>query len=129
MVELKHVALTIDSKVHAVEFYEHLLQGKRVKEFEISSDLLKQIFSISASHDLSVMVFEVGSIVFEIFIVDDQQVAERFDHVCISVNDMHIFKKQCLQKGLKVSIIPKGEKELVFIQDFVGNLFEIKQKE
>lgn len=129
MVELKHVALTIDSKEHAIQFYEKILQGKRVKEFEISSDLVNQIFSISVSHEIAVMVFEVESAVFEIFIVDDHQVAERFDHVCISVNDMHIFKKQCLQQGLRVSIIPKGEKELVFIQDFVGNLFEIKQKE
>jgi catechol 2,3-dioxygenase-like lactoylglutathione lyase family enzyme len=128
VVELKHVALTIDSKKHAVQFYEQVLDGKLVREFEISSDLVTQIFSITVSDKIPVMVFDVNLVQFEIFIVDDQKFADRFDHVCISVNDVNEFKKQCLTYGLPVSVIPKGEKELVFIKDFVGNLFEIKQR-
>jgi len=128
MIELKHVALTIDSKKHAVQFYEQVLDGKLIREFEIDPDLVTQIFSITVSDKIPVMLFEIDLVQFEIFIVGDQTVADRFDHMCISVNDMNEFKKQCLTYGLSVSVIPKGQKELVFIKDFVGNLFEIKQR-
>ena len=129
MVELKHVALTIDSKEHAVQFYEQVLDGNLIREFEINPDLVNQIFSITVAGDIPVMVFEIDLIQFEIFIVSDLKITDRFDHVCISVYDMNQFKKQCLKHKLPVSVIPKGQKELVFIKDFIGNLFEIKQKD
>ena len=129
MVELKHVALTIDSKEHAVQFYEQVLDGNLIKEFEINPDLVNQIFSITVAGYIPVMVFEIDLIQFEIFIIRDLKITDRFDHMCISVYDMNQFKKKCLKHKLPVSVIPKGQKELVFIKDFIGNLFEIKQKD
>lgn len=128
MVLLKHVALTMDSKSHAMDFYEKLLDAELVKEFQVSNKLVMQIFGVDVSEDeISVLVFEIENNQFEIFITGEKRI-NRFDHVCIAVENLNDFVKQCNELDIIVSLITKGEKELVFIQDFVGNHFEIKEK-
>lgn len=128
MVLLSHVALTMDSMSHAVGFYEKLLNARLIKEFQVSNDLVMNIFGIDTEEsEISVLVFEIENSQFEIFITGEKHV-NRFDHVCIEVENMKSFIKQCTELDVIVSLIPKGEKKLVFIQDFVGNLFEIKEK-
>jgi hypothetical protein len=118
----------MDSKDHALQFYVHLLNAQLVKEFQISRDLVQQIFGIKHEEDdLPVMVFEIENQQFEIFIIT-KKLGNIFDHVCVSVENVNGFIRQCREMNLEVSFIPKGEKELVFIKDFVGNLFEIKEK-
>ena len=128
MVLVKHVALCMDSKVHARSFYQDLLHADFVKEFEISSSLVKDIFSIDIEKEtLSVMVFEIENMLFEIFI-NNNTASSSFDHVCISVGDLNGFVKQCHKLNIPVSKITKDDKILVFIKDYSGNLFEIKVK-
>jgi catechol 2,3-dioxygenase-like lactoylglutathione lyase family enzyme len=124
----KHVALTIDSKDHAVRFYKDILHAELVREFTISKDLVVDIFDIDhLTENILVLVFEVEHIQFEVFIVEQHR-QPCFDHVCIAVDNVTAFITRCHESHLPVSIIPKGEKEIVFIKDFVGNLFEIKEK-
>ena len=128
MVLIKHVALCMDSKDHARSFYQDVLHAELVKEFFISSSLVKDIFSMDIEEEiLSVMVFEVENMLFEIFI-HDKLVPSSFNHVCISVDDLKGFIKQCRKLNLAVLNIKKEEKILVFIKDYSGNLFEIKVK-
>jgi len=127
MVLMKHIALQMDSKVHAEQFYKDLLHAQLVKEFQVSPDLVKQIFNIDILHDVTVMVFEIKNQQFEVFISTIQQ-NDRFDHVCLGIDDVSGFLSKCREFNLSIYRIPKGEKELVFIKDFCGNLFEIKEK-
>lgn len=126
MVELKHVALCMDSKEHAQQFYMELLHARLVKEFEVSPILVNQIFGFDVHQNVAVMVFEVENQQFEIFISQTKQKTS-FDHVCLSVENLSAFLSNCEKMKLPVYIIPRGEKELVFIKDFHGNLFEIKE--
>ena len=128
MVIIKHVALCMDSTDHARSFYQELLHAELVKEFEVSKSLVNQIFSIDIDQEqVSVMVFEIENVLFEIFITK-KIVQSRFDHVCISVDNLNVFIKQCQSMNLTVLKIPKNNKTLLFIKDFSGNLFEIKEK-
>ncbi len=128
MVLIKHVALCMDSKDHARSFYQDLLNAELVKEFEVSKSVVKQIFSIDIDQQhLTVMVFENENLLFEIFI--SKKIARNgLDHVCISVDNLNGFIKQCQSMNITVLKIPKNNKTLVFIKDFSGNLFEIKEK-
>ena len=118
----------MDSRDHAVQFYVNLLNAHLVKEFQISQDFVRRIFAIGTEQeDLSVMVFEIENQQIEVFITSKKRVG-RFDHICISVENVKAFIRLCQKMNLEVSFIPKGEKELIFVKDFVGNLFETKEK-
>ena len=128
MVLIQHVALCIDSKEHAELFYQDLLHADFVKEFNISKLLIKQIFSIEPDQEqTSVMVFKTENILFEIFI-SKRILQTNFNHVCISVDNLTTFTQECQSKNVPVLKIPKDNKTLIFIKDFSGNLFEIKEK-
>lgn len=118
----------MDSRDHAIQFYVNLLNAYLVKEFQISRDLVQRIFAIETEReDLSVMVFEIENQQFEVFITSEKR-DNCFDHICISVENVKAFIHLCQKMDLEVSFVPKGEKELIFVKDFVGNLFEIKEK-
>lgn len=128
MVLIQHVALSMDTKDHARSFYQELLNGELIKEFVISKSLVEKIFSIKIFDDhISVMVFEIENLLFEIFI-SNKKISTGFNHVCISVENLNGFMKQCQSMNITILKIPKNDKTLIFIKDFSGNLFEIKEK-
>ena len=49
-----------------------------------------------------------------------------YEHVCIEIEDKDQFVDNCLKHGLKPFYVKKGDKDLLFVRDFSGNLFEIK---
>jgi hypothetical protein len=65
---------------------------------------------------------------FEIFIADSSSNSTRqIEHLCLEVDDLNDFLNKCNILGVEVVKIPKGDKTLIFIKDFDGNLFEIKR--
>ena len=126
MLEMKHVALSMDTRDHAIEFYQNVLGAELKKEFRVPKELVFQIFSINIDTGLDVLVFEINGSQFEIFLYDKLK-RDCLDHVCIAVEDRFGFIRKCKENGLPVSIIAKDKKEIVFIKDFVGNLFEVKK--
>ena len=128
MVLIQHVALCMDSKDHARSFYQDVLQAELIKEFEISKSLINEIFSITVNvNKIKVMVFETENLIFEVFI-NPGIMNNSFNHVCISVDNLSGFLNQCKNMNLSIFKIPKDDKNLIFIKDYSGNLFEIKEK-
>jgi hypothetical protein len=118
----------MDTKEHAELFYQDLLHADFVKEFNISKSLIKQIFSVNLDQEqISVIVFKAENIIFEIFI-SKMILQKSFNHVCISVKNLPTFIEECQSMNVPVLKIPKDNKTLIFVKDFSGNLFEIKEK-
>jgi hypothetical protein len=64
---------------------------------------------------------------FEIFYVVEIHNSS-FSHICIEVESKEKFIKSCNKYKIKLYVVKKGEKELLFAKDFSNNLYEIKNK-
>jgi hypothetical protein len=66
---------------------------------------------------------------FEVFIAKHISTIQRqIEHQCLEVDDLGAFIEKCRSMEVEVALIPKGDKTLIFIKDFDGNLFEITQQ-
>jgi catechol 2,3-dioxygenase-like lactoylglutathione lyase family enzyme len=124
-INIDHVALQCKNRNDAIIFYRDVLDLSLIKSFSLNEELSKSIFSINKS--VEVLVFQGDNCKFEIFITDIN-LKLNFNHICIFIDDVEGFFKKCNENNLKPFKVVKGEKELLFVKDFYGNLFEIKIK-
>ena len=123
---LNHVALVGSSERRADDFYEGILGLRKIKSFVLSMDLAHRIFGIE--HEHRVVVYGNGRFTAEIFI--DDRSPERdtsLEHICLEVKEREEFVKKCEAMHVEVNRVPKGDALLVFVKDYDGNLFEIKE--
>ncbi len=124
---LKHVALVCGSKDHSDKFYGQLLGLKEVNTKILPRELSRQIFDLDS--ELEIINYADDTIHFEIFINGKESIdVKRIEHVCLEIEDKEAFLRRCRSMGVKILQIPKGDKLLVFITDYDGNLFEIQAK-
>lgn len=122
---LKHVALTSSSEEKANNFYTELLGLHNAEPKTLPSELSKAIFNLDS--ELVMINYQGEHVHFEVFITGHNQGNSRkIDHTCIEVDNLEGFLEKCRRLNVDVSRIPKGDKTLIFIKDFDGNLFEIK---
>jgi catechol 2,3-dioxygenase-like lactoylglutathione lyase family enzyme len=123
--DLKHVALTSSSEENADAFYAELLGLTKSDPKTLPGELSKAIFDVD--NELVMINYRDENVHFEIFVPgsgggNSRQIA----HTCLRVDDLEVFLEKCQGLNIDVSRIPKGDKDLIFIKDFDGNLFEIK---
>lgn len=123
-VGIDHVGIQCDDKEKAFLFYQNLCGLEYVKSTMLSKDLVNKIFKIDTQVEM--LVFKNKDAYFEIFI-SNADMKRNFSHVCLFVDDVDSFFKSCRNAGLNPFTVQKNDKELFFIHDFSGNLFEIKQ--
>ena len=123
-VKVLHVAINCATKEKADIFFNTILNMKLKKNFTLSDDLSEKIFGIKK--DVEVLVYDNGFAQFEIFI-DKSLKNQRFDHICIEVDNKNQFIESCKEYKLNPFFVKKGEKNLLFVRDFSDNLFEIKE--
>lgn len=122
---LKHVALASHSEDYSDKFYGTLLGLKKLGSKMLAAWLSKQIFMVDA--EIQILNYANNHIHFEIFVNDqNSDHKNRFEHVCLEVEDPASFLEKCREMGVEILQIPKGDSMLTFIRDYVGNLFEIK---
>ncbi len=124
MVSLEHVALECDTKEHMIQLYEDVFECSLLKRFSLTKEYVEQIFSVKKAVD--VYVYQSISGIFEVFIIEKRNRNQGCRHVCIGVKNMIDFTNRCKKIGLIPYTRTKNEKKYVFIQDTVGNIFEIK---
>jgi len=122
---IKHVALACASASKADTFYANLLGLTKSEPKILPLDLSRAIFNIDS--ELVMINYRDENVHFEIFVPgsgggNSRQIA----HTCLRVDDLEVFLEKCRGLNIDVSRIPKGDKNLIFIKDFDGNLFEIK---
>ncbi|MCK5259295.1 MAG: VOC family protein [Thermoplasmatales archaeon] len=122
---LNHVALQCNDKEKAETFFTEVLELPIKKKFTVSRELSEAIFGIDESVDVE--VYDNNETRFEIFITQTEE-KRGYGHVCIEIDNKKEFIDRCKQYGIKPMFITKGGKNLLFVRDFSGNLFEIKEK-
>jgi len=120
--KIHHIALTYEKREEADIFFSKILGLKLTKSSILSEKLTEEIFKIK--EETVIDVYSNDSSYFEIFIskVKNKHI---FDHICIKVDDKERFIKKCKENKIKPIYIKKGEKTLLFVKDYAGNLFEV----
>ena len=121
---LRHVALTSSSEEKADAFYADLLGLTKSEPKALPRDLSKAIFNVDS--ELVMINYQDEQVHFEIFVTGSNGGNSRkIAHICLEVDNLEVFLEKCHSLNVDIARIPKGEKELIFIKDFDGNLFEI----
>ena len=123
--ELHHVALVSSSEANADRFYEGILKLRKIKTVRLKKDLAQKIFGIEIECPL--ILYGNEDLAIEVF-VTEQVPSQKTPliHLCLKIEDRESFVAACRSAGLTVNLIPRGDRDMCFVQDFDGNLFEIK---
>ena len=122
---LHHAALVSSSEANADKFYEGILELRKIKTSLLTNNLAVEIFNIDVECPL--ILYGNQDFAIEVFVTN--QILEKkapFTHLCLEVEDREKFLTRCRSNGLEVNLVPKGDSQICFVQDFDGNLFEIK---
>ena len=124
---LNHIAVFCSSEEESDTFYSNLLGLKKVNSRVLPSELIEKIFGVSI--ELKMVNYANDDIRFEVFIGDDKGLdVHKIGHACLEVDDREAFIKECEAMKLKINKIPRDDSFILFISDYEGNLFEIKEK-
>lgn len=123
---LNHIALCSKSKENADKFYINILGLNKEKEFIVSKEMAKKIFKRES--DYNVAVYGNENFKIEVFFDKDYLPSEnKIPHICLELKDRDKLIKKCKQRGVFTLVLPKGESFYLFIHDYDGNLYEIKE--
>jgi len=123
---LHHVAVTCSSQENADRFYEGLLPLQKIKTTTLSERLAGQIFGIAQK--CQTILYASETLAVEVFVpASPPGKRAPFVHLCLEVEDREEFVERCQDMALPVKRIEKGDSLLTFVEDFDGNLFEIKE--
>ena len=127
MTTFKHTGLVNRSEEHADHFYRDLLGLEKAVPWTLSPDLSRAIFGTEA--ELTIINYTGDGMHFEIFIDAGHPVSTGgIAHTCVEVASHRNFLDTCRKLGVTVNQVPKGDRVLIFVRDFDGNLFEIKTR-
>lgn len=119
-----HIGLEVTDKEKARIFFEQILGIPRVKSVTLNPDLTEAIFG--QTREIEIETFSKQGIAFEVFITG-KKVTPIYTHTCLAVQNRQEIIAKCEAYGLTPNIVKRGDKELLFVRDFAGNLFEIKE--
>ena len=123
---LHHVAVVCSSQENADRFYEDVLGLQKIKTSPLSEELARQIFDIAQKCQMILYASETFAV--EVFVPSSPPKKRApFLHLCLEVENRQEFIGRCQEMALPVKRIEKGDSLLTFVQDFDGNLFEIKE--
>jgi catechol 2,3-dioxygenase-like lactoylglutathione lyase family enzyme len=121
---MQHVAVEYDEKHQADLFFGTILGLQKIKTMLLSKEMSHAIFGIDAS--VTIEMYGNDRARFEVFISSTRKKNLTYDHVCLEVPDKKEFMTRCQQHGLKPFSVEKDGRQLWFVRDFAGYLFEIK---
>ena len=122
-----HSAVTFRSEAYAQQVFGDLFGLSTVKTFDVGPDLSRALFDLDRG--ARIIQYDAGASIFEVFIDPDSTPAEpTFDHLCIEVPDREVFLALAAGRGMEVRRFVAGAKEVVFIRDEEGHLYEVKPR-
>ena len=120
---IHHVAVECTSEHHADLFFSTVLGLPKVKSTVLSKELSAAIFR--SPKEVGFVFYDDGITRFEVFIADGSQ-KPTFAHICLTIADTDDFVARCKQQGLAPFFVERNGRQLLFVRDFCGNLYEIK---
>ncbi|MEW5761415.1 MAG: VOC family protein [Candidatus Thermoplasmatota archaeon] len=121
---LDHIGLQYPDKDKAEIFFSKILGLPKIRDFTISAELGETIFGMKKNIDVA--VYGNDKIKFEIFFTKDK-IRYIYEHLCWVAPNKEEFISCCKSNGIDPIIVKKGDKDLLFIRDFSGYLYEIKE--
>jgi catechol 2,3-dioxygenase-like lactoylglutathione lyase family enzyme len=122
---LNHIALWSRSEKNARNFYQELLGFDFLYKFHATHAVMDEIFSIK--RPMNVFVFGNDNLKLEIFINDRLQYEHHpVNHICLNVDDVSAVFESAKALNLPRKMVKREGRNLYFIKDFDGNLFELK---
>ncbi len=126
---IKHIALECSSEEKSDRFYGGLLNLEKKGSKSLPLSLSQQLFNSDKEYQMVNYADDTSH--FEIFINPSKEPRGKtgnplVDHICLEVDDRKSFLNQCMEMGVDIINVKKEDKEIIFIKDFDGNLFEIK---
>ena len=123
-IRVSHIALQYRDKKDAETFFCRVLGLNKEKEFTLPASLGNSIFGIDK--DVEIIVYSNEDIRFEIFFTEEKS-HTIYDHICLALKNKQELINSCKEHGIEVKNIKNGEKTILFIKDFNGYLYEIKE--
>ncbi len=121
-----HVGLACSSLEKAEKFYGELLGLKRSELKTIDQATARTLFG--QDKEITYFSYFNESLSLELFLMKQQAVPLPAPaHVSLEVENLEELLKRSVSSGVMVKTLFRGEKRIVFISDFDGNLFEIKE--
>jgi catechol 2,3-dioxygenase-like lactoylglutathione lyase family enzyme len=120
-----HIGIVNKSEEEALRFYHDILGLEKIKDSVSTADLSEQLFSIS--RDIKMVVFSKGSVKVEVFILPGfSHPSPNIPHLGLQIENLDQLLERAKQAGARVITGKRGGKTVYFIQDFSGNLIEVK---
>jgi len=124
--EIIHTGLAVSSEEKADRFFIDILGLEKSEPKIIDKKLTQAIFGIN--NELFVIHYQGGTVHYEIFVYQEYKAPEKqVAHSCIKVTDLAKIVNKCREAGVRVVEVPKGSVVVIFISDYDGNLFEVKE--
>ena len=122
--QLVHAGMVCSSQQNSDRFFMELLGLAKLADKTLPASLAGPVFTLE--QDLPTLKYGDDEAVFEVFVHPDAaKWASPIAHACLALADRQGLVDRCLAAGLEVRRVAKGEKEIVFVKDFDGNLYEI----
>ena len=124
--KLHHVGVVCRSQENADRFYRKILGLAKIKASLLSKDLAEAIFHVAQR--CTVINYGNENMLVEVFVPETPaENGAPFVHLCLQLENREEFARRCRDMALTVSRIKKGDSLLVFVTDYDGNLFEVKE--
>ena len=122
--KIDHIGLVNNSEEAAVRFYREVLGLEKTRESTVAPELSLQLFSLP--REIRMLVFEREGVKIEVFIIETERPVTNIHHFCLAVHDFPEFMTRAREAGARIITAERGDKVVYFIEDFSGNLIEIK---
>ena len=119
-----HIALNYADEEQADTFFGKVLGLKQIKKFMISCDFSDLVFGVKKN--TKVKVYSDNKTTFEIFITPNKT-ENIFEHICLQISNKEELIKRCHKYCVETIKIERNGNEYLFIRDFSGYLYEIKE--
>ena len=124
---VSHVALASSSEDKADRFYHGVLGLKKTRMVTLPANVMNSIFGLD--EECKKTDYENEGIRFEIFFTGlERSRTIRPGHVCLDVNNIEAFLRTCEAMKVEIIRVAKGESIVIFIKDYDGHFFEIKEE-
>jgi catechol 2,3-dioxygenase-like lactoylglutathione lyase family enzyme len=119
------VGVSCSSRREAEAFFSQVLGLPLVRSFVVSSEVGLRIFGLSG--EAEVLVFNNGQVKIEVFVTSHKGTLG-YVHLGLEVDDVSQVFDRCRKHTVECFSVTRGEKQLFFVRDSSGNLYELSEK-
>jgi catechol 2,3-dioxygenase-like lactoylglutathione lyase family enzyme len=125
--KLIHSAVVCSTREKADRFYEGILGLKAIKGFALDQELVQQLFA--TPQEALLLLYGNEDFAVEVFVPASGNTQKSpFAHLCLEVENREEFLRKCREAGLQINTVARGNSLIIFVKDYDGNLFEIKER-